>query len=156
MRVCSSAWRYTTRNGTSVSARSSMTPARADRYSPPRESHTTAARSTLEPGWRNSSASERIISAGRLSTQKYPESSKTAIADDFPAPERPEMTTRSSRWEREPSWLICNVAEGERRRRSSLAWQAKPFSFESPGTLTTGLVEMGVESPRDLLREAGD
>ena len=47
-----------------------MTPASAAMYSPPRESHTTAARSTFEPSCRNSSLSERIISAGRLSTQK--------------------------------------------------------------------------------------
>ena len=53
-----------------ASSSSSITPASADRYSPPRESETTAARSTFEPEWRNSSASERIISAGRLSTQK--------------------------------------------------------------------------------------
>ncbi len=43
----------------------------------------------------NSSTSERIISDGRLSTQKYPASSNTAIAVDFPAPENPVMITRS-------------------------------------------------------------
>src|SRR3979411_1026081 len=45
----------------------------------------------------NSSTSERIISEGRLSTQKYPSSSKAAIAVDFPAPENPVMITRSVR-----------------------------------------------------------
>jgi hypothetical protein len=43
----------------------------------------------------NRSTSDRIISEGRLSTQKYPSSSKTAIAVDFPAPEYPVMMTRS-------------------------------------------------------------
>ena len=38
--------------------------------SPPRTSDTTAARSTLLPSCPNSSASEPIISGGRLSTQK--------------------------------------------------------------------------------------
>ena len=50
---------------------------------------------TFEPRWTNSSTSDRIISEGRLSTQKYPSSSNTAIAVDFPAPEKPVMTTRS-------------------------------------------------------------
>src|SRR5947209_2070802 len=45
----------------------------------------------------NSSTSERIISEGRLSTQKYPSSSKAAIAVDLPAPEYPVMITRSVR-----------------------------------------------------------
>src|SRR4051794_34706160 len=64
------------------------------------------------------------------------------------------MTTKSCRWEREPSRLICLVAEGERRRRSSLAWQAKAFSSEF-GTLASRLVQVRVQVACPLLREAG-
>jgi hypothetical protein len=74
-----------------------MTPSSGVKNAPPRTSETTAARSTFEPSCVNSSTSDRIISGGRLSTQKYPASSKTAMAVDLPAPENPEMTTRSSR-----------------------------------------------------------
>ena len=47
-----------------------MTPSSGSKNSPPRTSETTAARSTFEPSCVNSSTSERIISGGRLSTQK--------------------------------------------------------------------------------------
>jgi hypothetical protein len=40
------------------------------KYSPPRTSETTAARSTFEPAWTNSSIRLAIIRGGRLSTQK--------------------------------------------------------------------------------------
>ena len=43
----------------------------------------------------NNSINDRIISEGKLSTQKYPSSSKAAMAVDFPAPENPVMMTRS-------------------------------------------------------------
>ena len=52
----------------------------------------------------NRSTSERIISDGRLSTQKYPSSSNAAIAVDLPAPENPVMMTRSV--SAEPSTVI--------------------------------------------------
>ena len=68
---------------------------RRSKCSPPRASETTAARATFDPSCMNRSTSDAIISGGRLSTQKYPSSSKTAIAVDFPAPEKPVITTRS-------------------------------------------------------------
>ena len=55
---------------TPIPGSSSSTARSASKYSPPRTSLTTAARSTFEPSWTNSSTSERIISGGRLSTQK--------------------------------------------------------------------------------------
>jgi hypothetical protein len=51
-------------------SRPSSTFTRPSKKSPPRTSEATAARSTLLPLWLNSSASEPIISGGRLSTQK--------------------------------------------------------------------------------------
>ena len=53
-----------------VRSSSSSTAASSSKYSPPRTSETTAARSTFEPSCMNSSIRLPIIPGGRLSTQK--------------------------------------------------------------------------------------
>jgi hypothetical protein len=62
--------RNSSRYGTPPRSSESSTLAMPSNDSPLRTSETTAARSTWLPSWPNSSASEPIISGGRLSTQK--------------------------------------------------------------------------------------
>ncbi len=108
-------------------SRSSSTSSRPSKYSPPRTSETTAARSTFDPEWEKRSARLRIISGGRLSTQKKPTSSNTAIAVDFPAPDSPVMTTRSSSDEAAPARARPSRRARLPRRSVSLIGRETPM-----------------------------
>src|SRR5918992_1274855 len=72
------------------------------------------------------------------------------MAEDFPAPDSPEMITKSTRWDG-PRPLVLTVVVSRVERRLIVG-----TVLESCGASSSGLVEVGVEVAGDLLREVAD